>query len=167
MTLNIIREIKERSRRDAKPSDFSNKCAKWKKNIVPLKWISLLILAILPFFSTPSWCIKVYGSGHDKDCYRDEYPNSNIKYFSPEATTSIYLIAYILLSIFILMRLFIKKRTKSAIIRSLVMGALMLGSSIDLLYVLIDKDRNTTSVVNCINVVVILMFVRAIREVWL
>ena len=47
------------------------------------------------------------------------------------------------------------------------MISLMLGSSIDMLFVLISEHRTTTTVVNIINVIVILMFVRAIREVWL
>ena len=58
MTLNIIMDIKDRSRRDDDPSALSLKLRKWRKNIVPLKWISLTLLAILPLFSTPNWCVK-------------------------------------------------------------------------------------------------------------
>jgi len=144
---------------------MSNKCSKWRKNIVPLKWISLCILAILPIFTIPNWCIKANLNGTD-DCLPDEYPNSNMVKFSPQLTTSLTLISYIFLSCFVVMRLFIKKRTKSAVIRSVVMCALMLCSAVDLIWILIDNDRSTTALVNIFNVLLILFFVRAIREVW-
>jgi len=144
---------------------MSNKCSKWRKNIVPLKWVSLCILAILPIFTSPNWCIEAKLNGAE-NCMPEEYPNSNVPKFSPGFTTSLTLISYIFLATFVVMRLFIKKRTKSAVIRSVLMGALMLCCSVDLIWILVDQHRSTTPLVNIFNVMLILFFVRAIREVW-
>ena len=81
-------------------------------------------------------------------------------------STSLNVIAYILLCIFITMRLFIKKRSCSAIARSSIMFTLMFICVVDLIWVKADNNRATTPVVNILNVVLILCFVRAIREVW-
>lgn len=85
----------------------------------------------------------------------------------PALTTCLTLLAYALLSIFIVMRLFIKKRSNSAIFRSVGMGALMLISAIDLIWVFADDHKSTTWVVNIFNVFLILFFIRAIREIWI
>ena len=82
-------------------------------------------------------------------------------------TTALTLIAYTLLTIFIIMRLFIKKRSASAKCRSSVMCLLMLISAGDLIWVLAASNRGTTAVVNIFNVFLILFFVRAIREIWI
>ena len=170
MTLNIIMEIKDRSRREENPSPKIKKCLKWRKNIVPLKWISLFLLAILPIFEVPNWCIKdkLYTKGFSKtQCDPENYPNSNFVKFPPAFTTFLTLIAYCLLSIFVVMRLFIKKKTTSAIIRSSIMILMMLISSVDLIWVWADNKRSTTAIVNILNVCLLLFFVRAIREVWI
>ena len=67
MTLNIIHSIKERSRIEDDPSELAVKCGKWRKNIVPLKWVSLTLLAVIPMFQIPNWCVreKKYHSGVD------------------------------------------------------------------------------------------------------
>jgi len=60
MTLNIISEIKKRKRQGENNLDNEKlhlTCRKAKKTIVPLKWISLFFLGILPIFSLPNWCI--------------------------------------------------------------------------------------------------------------
>ena len=40
-----------------------------RKNIKPLKWISLFILAVLPIFTVPNWCIRdnLYVSGFKRN----------------------------------------------------------------------------------------------------
>ena len=58
MTLNIIMEIKERSRREDEPSELAIRCGKIRKNLVPLKWISLFLLGVIPMFQIPNWCIR-------------------------------------------------------------------------------------------------------------
>ena len=58
MTLNIISEIKERERRTEDKSEIQKSCQKWRKTIRPLKWLSLVILAITPIFQVPNWCIR-------------------------------------------------------------------------------------------------------------
>ena len=82
-------------------------------------------------------------------------------------TTTLNLLAYAMLSTFIVMRLVIKKRSKSALVRSIAMLTLILVASGDLLWVMCSPYRSTTVVVQVFNVVLILFFVRAIREVWI
>ena len=82
MTLNIIQEIKDRSRRETKPTELSIRCRKWRKNIVPLKWVALALIIILPVLQIPNWCVKkqLFGPGtlRTDQCDPDEYPNSNL-----------------------------------------------------------------------------------------
>lgn len=141
-----------------------------RKNIKPLKWISLFILAVLPIFTVPNWCIRenLNVAGFTKNqCDPENYPNSNMLKLTPGMTTFLTILAYILLSIFIVMRLFIKKRSRSAKCRSSCMIGLMLVSIIEMVWVLLDSHRSTTTIVNIFNVMILLFFVRAIREVWL
>lgn len=187
MTLNIISEIRESQRsqettkidkagveesEDAMKSrvEKTKRCRKLKKQLLPLKWISLFLLSTLPIFSVPNWCIRAglnQPGIHSEQCEPDKYPNSNLMKLPPVLTTFLTLLAYALLSIFIVMRLFIKKRSNSAIIRSVGMGALMLISAIDLIWVFADDHKSTTWVVNIFNVFLILFFIRAIREIWI
>ena len=81
MTLNIIMEIKERSRREDEPSEVSLRCGKIRKNLVPFKWASLFLLAVIPMFQIPNWCIKdkLYTPGlKSNQCDPENYPNSNL-----------------------------------------------------------------------------------------
>ena len=87
--------------------------------------------------------------------------------FSPAMTAGLYMAAYIFLSMFIIMRLFIKKRSRSAIVRSSFMLCLIATCIIDLILVVVDNSKSTTTLTNILNVILILLFVRAIREVWL
>ena len=60
MTLNIINMIKTKRRAGENNNDNEERtmqCRKAKKAIVPLKWIALFFLGILPLFSVPNWCV--------------------------------------------------------------------------------------------------------------
>ena len=87
--------------------------------------------------------------------------------FGANATTGLLLVAYALLSMFIVMRLFIKKRTRSTNFRSLLMITLIVACSVELIWILVDDHRSQTTIVSIFNVLLILFFVRSIREVWL
>ena len=65
------------------------------------------------------------------------------------------------------MRLFIKKKSKGAVCRATCMLIMILSSTIDLIWVLADGDRSASAIVNIFNVMLVLFFVRAIREVWI
>ena len=82
-------------------------------------------------------------------------------------TAAMYMCAYAMLSLFIIMRLFIKKRSRSAIARASFMLFIIAVCTIDLIVVVADNTKSTTTLVNILNVLLILFFVRAIREVWL
>ena len=170
MTLNIINDIKERSRRNTdEQTEWAKKLTKIRKNIVPLKWTALFILAVLPIFTMPNWCIDAglnTPGFHKNQCDPDEYPNSNFTKFPPAFTTTLNIVAYLLLSTFVAIRLMIKKRSTSAWFRSIVMFSIMFICTVDLIWVDASDKRSTTPVVNIFNVCLILFFVRAIREVW-
>lgn len=59
-------------------------------------------------------------------------PISNVPYLSDNVCYALYILSYIILGTFVVLRLFIKKVTKSAIIRSALMLALMGAGIIDL-----------------------------------
>lgn len=163
-------EIKDSSRREDDPSEFQSKCSKWRKNIVPLKWISLFLLAVIPMFQIPNWCIrdKKYTPGlHSAQCDPENYPNSELIKLQPSTTTALTIVAYILLSVFIVMRLVIKKKSKGAICRAVCMLTIIVACTIDLMWVLMSSNRSSATIVSICNVILLLFFVRSIREVWI
>jgi len=110
----------------------------------------------------------LYTGGWEQDqCNNEVYPNSGLFKFPPNVALVLCLIAYFLLSIFIVMRLFIKKRSNGAICRSVFMALIMLICCVDLLWVTFDDHRTTSFIVPIANVALILLFIRAIREVWI
>ena len=138
--------------------------------LVPLKWIALVLLAVLPVLQIPNWCIKkdlMIPRQHVDQCNPEDYPNSNIFYILPGEMTALLLLCYICLSTFIIMRLFIKKRDRGSIFRSTVMLGMVLASTIDMLWVFILDNRSATVVTDIFNVFLLLFFVRSIREVWM
>lgn len=104
---------------------------------------------------------------HSSQCDPINYPNSELVKLQPATTTALTILAYILLSIFIIMRLFIKKKGRGAVCRAVTMLGFILFSTIDLIWVLVSEDRASTAIVNIFNVMLLLFFVRAIREVWI
>ena len=138
--------------------------------LVPLKWIALVLLAILPVLQIPNWCIKedfYTPKIHTGQCNPEEYPNSEIFYILPNEMTALLIICYTCLTTFIVMRLFIKKRDKGSIFRSTVMLGMIFTSTIDLLWVFVFENRSATVVTDIFNVFLLLFFVRSIREVWI
>ena len=65
------------------------------------------------------------------------------------------------------MRLSIKKITVSVVVRSTIMLLILAISFVDLLIVELLSSRETTYFTEFINVVLILFFIRSIREVWI
>ena len=162
-------EIKERSRREDEPSEIAIRCGKIRKNLVPLKWISLILLAVIPMFQIPNWCVRdnlVKPGVRTDQCDPENYPNSNMFKLPTWLTSTLTVLAYILLSLFIIMRLFIKKKSRGAVCRAVCMLTMILTCTIDLVWVWLDDARSTVALVNIFNVLLILFFVRAIREVW-
>lgn len=99
-------------------------------------------------------------------CDPENYPNSNVFKLPTWLTSMLTVLAYILLSVFIIMRLFIKKKSRGAVCRAVCMLTMILTCTIDLVWVWLDDNRSTVALVNIFNVLLILFFVRAIREVW-
>ena len=170
MTMNIINEIKIENRVKEKPSKMSITLARTKKNLVPLKWFALFILLVLPIFKMPAWCISAdfYDNQNPKNqCENDIYINSDIYKLPPWLNRGLYMLSYCILAAFIIMRLSIKKITTSVVVRSTVMLLVLSISFVDLLIVEALATRETTFFTEFINVLIILFFIRAIREVWI
>jgi uncharacterized protein YqhQ len=99
----------------------------------------------MPFFTKPLWCIEKFKDsekldmcGH-KDGYNynivkaknekektNWYPSSNIYFIDPITQAKLDLAVFCILLIFVILRLFLKKRSKTSIIRSLILGGLLL-----------------------------------------
>ena len=170
MTMNIINEIKIENRVKEKPSKMSITLAKTKKNLVPLKWFALFVLLVLPVFKMPSWCVQANfydPSNLENQCENKIYITSDIYKLEPWITRGLYMFSYCILAAFIIMRLSIKKITISVVVRSTIMLLILAVSFIDLLVVEMIKTRDTTYFTEFINVVLILFFIRSIREVWI
>ena len=171
MTMNIINEIKIENRIKEAPSKFSMKLARAKKNLVPLKWFALFILLVLPVVEMPNFCInsepKYDPYNYDNQCDNEKNINSNVPKLPPKVSRLMYMLAYCILASFVIMRLSIKKITTSVVVRSTVMLFVLSFSFIDLLIVQSLESRTDTYFTGFINVVVILFFIRSIREVWI
>ncbi len=77
------------------------------------------------------------------------------------------MLAYIILSAFIIVRLIIKKITTSVKVRSTIMLLIIAVSFVDLLSIELFTIRETTYLTQFMNVMIITFFIRAIREVWI
>ena len=170
MTMNIINEIKIENRLKGEPSRISQRLRKWKKNLVPLKYFSLFLLLVLPIFKMPAWCLSAAfydPESPDNQCENRVYLNSNIYKLPPWVTRGLYMFAYCVLAAFIIMRLSIKKITVSVVVRSTIMLLIIAVGFVDLLLVELVAARAATYFTEFINVLIILFFIRAIREVWI
>ena len=72
-----------------------------------------------------------------------------------------------MLAIFSILRLFVKKRTKSANIRTAGMLLILLISIIDQSLLIANPDRVLANYTDIINVILVVMYTRQIREVWM
>jgi hypothetical protein len=83
----------------------------------------------------------------------------------PVTTHILYYLAYTILSFFIILRLFLKKRTTSSLFRAAIMLVLMLIASVDMMSSSMDGTFENFMTV-FINVTLLLFFIRSLREVW-
>ena len=112
------------------------------------KYLALLELIFMPFFTKPLWCVRKFTGtelsdtcGHkyeytfdkveemNKDRPEDDqivwYPSSNIIFLDPKQQAALDILAYLVLVIFTVLRLFLKRVTKTAMIRTTVLGVLL------------------------------------------
>ena len=87
--------------------------------------------------------------------------------FQPRSIAFVYTITYLVLAIFSILRLFVKKRTKSANIRTAGMLLILLISIIDQSLLIANPDRVLANYTDIINVILVVMYTRQIREVWM
>ena len=119
MTKRMIHKIKklEQKKEHKKNNRIAEFSKKYRQILKPLEWFSIFLLVFLPFVSVPNWCMKAdlykEGSTRDGHCNREEYPNSNITMWPPYLTESLRLLAYIFLSMFLMMRVYNKNANKA------------------------------------------------------
>jgi hypothetical protein len=78
----------------------------------------------------------------------------------------LYMFSYAILSFFIITRLFIKTRTKSAIARTVILLSFLLAGAIDFTYSSFVGSYDLETIV-FINVLFLLSYIRNLREVWI
>ena len=134
MTMNIIDIIKKKKRKEEADN---TKCADYAtriyRNIFPLRFVCLGILFVFPFLTFDHWCVEkgLNYSDPQKACDPDSYPVSEFFKFQPRSIAFVYTMTYTVLGVFTVLRLFVKKRTKSANFRSAGMLLILLISIID------------------------------------
>jgi hypothetical protein len=74
---------------------------------------------------------------------------------------------YTVLGVFTVLRLFVKKRTKSANFRSAGMLLILLISIIDQSLLIANPERVLANYTDIINTILVVMYTRQIREVWM
>jgi len=118
MSENITNLMKIEKRKADSDSRAYAIAKKIDKNLRPLRFLALGTLIMLPIFTEPSWCEGLKNRSDSPDrCYSNIYVNSGIPKVSNNISGSLYMAASIVLSFFLILRLFLKKRTKSAICR--------------------------------------------------
>ena len=127
------------------------------------------MLWILPLFTFDHWCIALdlNHAGTKNDCEPSIYPNSNIPKIEPTYISIVYLVSYFILGVFVIMRLFTKKRTRSALCRTYAILLILAISIIDQIVLITDPTKQLSALTDTINVIIVVTFVRAIREVWM
>jgi hypothetical protein len=76
-----------------------------------------------------------------------------------------YMFSYVVFGTFVIMRLFYKKRTGQAMLRTGFMSLLLLVGLVDLMLVLSNKT-DSADLARMINVFFIMIFIRSLRETW-
>ena len=124
-------------------------CAKVAKKVYkytkPLKWFAVLELLLIPYYTKPEWCVKKFKGtpeyehcgfnvnfvnepeyGEDNEYEILGYPSSKFIKLEPETQAVYDSIAFMILIFFTLIRLFLKRVTKTAMIRSGVISLTLL-----------------------------------------
>ena len=78
----------------------------------------------MPFFITPPWCVQKRLVS--QQCLPEVYPNSMLWKMPPLFAGLLNILCYVVLSCFIVGRLFVKKRTTSSVARTAFLMAVML-----------------------------------------
>ena len=110
-----------------------------------IKYVAIAELILVPFFTKPRWCIEKFkGTPEFEHCgfYRDfmsdpnynaddeykmvGYPSSRIIKLDPEFQSTIDLLSYSFLLYFTIIRMFLKKVTKTALIRCIIISCTLL-----------------------------------------
>lgn len=107
-----------------------------------LKYFALFYLTVIPMFTLPYWC-NTDDLKKGTNCEEHIYPNSGMQKIKSLYALSINIIAFgILLSLTVL-RIFLKKQTKSAIVRETLIILLNISCILDCLLVLLYVTPST------------------------
>jgi len=153
--------VKDLERRLEEETDISTKCSRAYKYIIPAKKAALATLVLIPYFEVPSWCLTA-GWQDDNNCKSDDYFNSNIPKMDYVVLNWMYVLSFLILGTFVVMRIFRKKVNKKSIIRSCFLLALILFGLVDLLLCMINVLQ-PTGIPRTISVFFLLVFVRQMR----
>jgi len=131
MTMHITKFVKKENRKTHEAFD-NQFLVKLTARLKLLKYFALALLICMPFISTPSWCVEKRLVS--QQCLPEMYPNSTIWQMPPLYAGLINMLCYLILSFFIVVRLFVKKRTKSSIARTVFLITMMLVGVADFTY---------------------------------
>ena len=185
MISRLNHRIKQQKRSE---KQLNTTCAKIAKKLYkfskPLKYMATFILLIIPYVTKPQWCVEKFKGTEDyENCgfNRDfmsspdydpdtefetlGYPSSRIKKLDPVTMAIFDLSAISTLLFFTNIRLFLKKTTKTAIIRSGILSLFLTILAVDdFLTIFAGRPRYTYHEI--ISFLILMFFIRSLRESW-
>ena len=187
MLSRLNHRIKKQKRAN---KELNTTCAKVTKKIYKytkfLKWIAILELLVSPYVTKPNWCIEKFKGtpdyefcgfniqviddklpeyGTDEEYTVLGYPSSRITKLEPETEAVLDSISFLILLFFTLIRLFLKRATKTAIIRSGVISLTLLVLVIENMFTVFrGYPRHTLHAV--LSFLILIVFIRSLRDSW-
>lgn len=163
MTMHITKYVKRENRKTQETFD-NHFLVKLTARLKFLKYLALAMLICMPFIMTPTWCVEKRLAS--QQCLPEVYPNSTLWQMPPIYGGVLNMLCYLILSFFIVVRLFVKKRTKSSIARTVFLITMMLVGVADFAYHAIN-GKSDQDVIVFVNILFLLAFIRNLREVWI
>lgn len=186
--------IKQQKRSEKRVDTACSRVAKTLYKVTrPLKYLALLQLVLVPFFTKPAWCVAKWGpeapeyelcgynpdfagaanaaaaagaEGDEAEDYRYVgYPSSQIPKLHPHTQAAVDATSYALLLYFTGIRLCLKKVTKTARLRCAGMTSLLLYLIVaNVLAITANAPR--TAPQQLVSFLILMFFIRSLRESW-
>lgn len=150
----------------------------------PLKWLAIFELLIIPYVTKPDWCIKKFkGTPDYEHCgfninFTNEpefagddeytilgYPSSRITKLDPKTEAIYDSVSFVILLFFTIIRLFLKRATKTAIIRSGVISLTLIILLVENIFT-ITQEYPRHIMHEVLSFLILIAFIRSLRESW-
>ena len=184
----MLSRLHNRIKRLKKLESISHtRCAKiaqkFYKYTKHFKFVPILGLIIMPYLIRPQWCLdkfhrdhplydtcgfnKTYALDDPSSYYKSVgYPNSGTPYVDDKICYKILIGIYLVFAYFLLIKVFYKKITKTALIRLFGISSIIIYSIVSYICMIISTTYNGNFLDTITDFLIIVIFVRSLRTYW-